>query len=65
MTHFAIPGGEFPPAEAELASVVNSDEARLGDFAPLGLLIIAREFRFTVILIAETTSFDADKWWTR
>ena len=67
MTHFAIPDGVFSPAEAGLASVLDDDATRLDRFVPLGLLLFARDCRFTVVLIATATGtgFDADDWWAR
>jgi len=67
MTHFAIPDGVFSPAEAGLASVLDVDATRLDRFAPLGLLLIVRDRRFAVVLIATATAtgFDADSWWSR
>lgn len=65
MPHFAIPGGVFPPAEAELASILVNGATQLSGFAPLGLVFIARGGRVTVVLIATAIGFDADGWWSR
>ena len=65
MTHLAIFSGDISPAQTELASVFDGEEARLGDFAPFQLLIAARGSRLVVILIAMATAFDADRWSTQ
>lgn len=65
MTHFAIPDGVFSPAQAELTSILANGATQLSDFAPLGLVFIARDGRVTVVLIATAIGFDADGWWSR
>lgn len=65
MTHFAIPDGVFPPAEAELASILDNGATQLSGFVPLGLVFIARDRRVTALLIATAIGFDADRWWSR
>lgn len=65
MTHFATPDGEFSPAEAELASVLDSDSALLDGFAPLGLALIASELTFSIILLTIAAGLDIDEWWAQ
>lgn len=62
MTHLAIFSSGISPAQAELASVFDGEEARLGDPVRSELLIAARGPRLVVILIAMATAFDADRW---
>lgn len=65
MTHFAIPDGVSSAAQAELASMLGNGSRQLSGFAPLGLVLIARDGRVTVVLIATAIGFDTDGWWSR
>ena len=65
MTHFAIPDGDFSPSEAVLASMLDRDLASVDGFMPLGLLLVAKKQRMTIVLIAMATGLDVDGRWPR
>jgi hypothetical protein len=63
MPHFAIPDGEFSPAEAELASILDCEAAPTDGFVPLGLALVTSELRFSIFLLALTSGIDVNWWW--
>ena len=58
MSHFAIPDGDFSPAEAKLASTFGSDAVPFDTFAPIGLALVARDIAFAAGLLAVATGLD-------
>lgn len=66
MTHFAIPGDEFLPLEAEPVSIFDLGDMMLADgFEPLGLSLVTRDLTFTIVTFALAAGFDAAGWWSR
>lgn len=66
MTHFAIPGDEFLPLEAELDPVLGDGDMMLAvGIEPLGLSLVTKDFTFTLVIFSLAAGFDAAGWWSR
>lgn len=65
MTHFATPERELSAVEAELTAVLDSDAALTDGFEPLGLVLIAKDLAYSIVLLALTTRLDVDRWWSQ
>ena len=66
MTHFAIPGDEFPPLEDEFVPLLDDGDMMLAaGFEPLGLSLITKDLTFTLVIFALATGVDAAAWWSR
>jgi hypothetical protein len=62
MTHFAIPGGDFSPAEVELASILDCETAGIDSCMPLGVLLFDGNERLIVVFVAVAALFTDGRW---
>lgn len=65
MTQFAIPGDAFSPAEAELACAIECEALPIEGFAPLGLVLVPTDLTTSIVVLAEATGLDVDRWWAK
>ena len=66
MTHFAIPGDEFPPLEAGLDPLFDADGmAFASGIEPLGLSLVTKDVTFTLVIFALVVGYDVAAWWSR